>query len=85
MAEVGNYASENVNKILVGNKCDLETDRQVIYDEGKDYADRLGIKFIEASTKESMNVDGAFNTMINEIMAKVQKNDAEVAKDVKSS
>ena len=75
LAEVEKHASENVNKLLVGNKCDLESNRQVSYEEGKAYADQLGIKFIETSAKESKNVDSAFFTMANEIKARVQKND----------
>jgi GTPase SAR1 family protein len=29
------YASENVNKLLVGNKCDLTSKRAVTFDQGK--------------------------------------------------
>jgi Ras-related protein Rab-1A len=73
LAEVEKHASENVNKLLVGNKCDLEANRQVTYEEGKAYADQLGIKFIETSAKNSVNVDNAFFTMANEIKSRVQK------------
>ncbi len=40
-------------KLLVGNKCDLEGSRAVTYDEGKEFADSLTIKFIETSAKNS--------------------------------
>jgi len=73
LAEVEKHASENVNKLLVGNKCDLEQNRQVSFEEGKAYAEQLGIKFIETSAKNSVNVDNAFFTMANEIKARVQK------------
>jgi len=73
LAEVEKHASENVNKLLVGNKCDLEANRQVTYEEGKAYADQLGIKFIETSAKNSVNVDNAFFTMANEIKSRVQR------------
>jgi hypothetical protein len=33
--EINRYASENVNKLLVGNKCDLTTRRVVSYQTGK--------------------------------------------------
>ena len=72
LAEVEKHANEKVNKLLVGNKCDLENQRQVSYEEGKAYADQLGIKFIETSAKNSVNVDNAFFTMANEIKARVQ-------------
>jgi GTPase SAR1 family protein len=35
MAEVDKYAAESVNRILVGNKVDLEDSREVTFDEGK--------------------------------------------------
>lgn len=33
--EIDRYASENVNKLLVGNKCDLAENRVVSYEAGK--------------------------------------------------
>lgn len=33
--EIDRYASENVNKLLVGNKCDLAESRVVSYEAGK--------------------------------------------------
>jgi Ras-related protein Rab-1A len=33
--EIDRYASENVNKLLVGNKCDLAESRVVSYETGK--------------------------------------------------
>ena len=33
--EIDRYASENVNKLLVGNKCDLTDNRVVSYDTAK--------------------------------------------------
>lgn len=33
--EIDRYASDNVNKLLVGNKCDLTDKRVVSYEAGK--------------------------------------------------
>eukprot|EP01016_Furgasonia_blochmanni_P032831 TRINITY_DN338_c0_g1_i1.p1 TRINITY_DN338_c0_g1~~TRINITY_DN338_c0_g1_i1.p1 ORF type:complete len:218 (+),score=66.71 TRINITY_DN338_c0_g1_i1:201-854(+) len=74
LGEVEKNASENVVKLLVGNKCDLEN-RAVTFEEGKELADSLGIKFIETSAKNSVNVEKAFFTLANEIKARVQKVD----------
>ena len=55
--EIERYASEGVNKLLVGNKCDLVQRKQVDYGQAKDFADRLEMSFIEASAKASTNVE----------------------------
>ena len=44
------YAS-NVLRILVGNKTDLENERQITKEEGKKLADENGLKFYEISAK----------------------------------
>ncbi|EGN99072.1 hypothetical protein SERLA73DRAFT_181870 [Serpula lacrymans var. lacrymans S7.3] len=53
--------------ILVGNKCDLEYERQVGMNEGRDLAKHFGCKFIETSAKTRLNVDDAFNNIVREI------------------
>src|SRR3990167_3613288 len=46
--------------VLAGTKCDLEFERSVSYEEGKDLADRFEIQFIETSAKAMINVDKLF-------------------------
>jgi len=53
--------------ILVGNKCDLESLRQVPTQEAKDYAQRCGLYFMETSAKDNINVDQAFSILVDEI------------------
>jgi GTPase SAR1 family protein len=72
LVEVEKFGQENVVKLLVGNKCDLESERQVSKEEGKEMAAGLGVKFLETSAKEANNVETAFFTMSNEIRANVQ-------------
>jgi len=67
LQEIDRYACENVNKLLVGNKCDLTNKRVVEYNTAKEYADSLGIPFLETSAKNSTNVEQAFLTMASEI------------------
>ncbi|KPP74084.1 ras-related protein Rab-1A-like [Scleropages formosus] len=67
LQEIERYASENVNKLLVGNKCDLTTKKVVDYTTAKEFADSLGIPFLETSAKNATNVEQAFMTMAAEI------------------
>jgi len=68
--EIDRYASENVNKLLVGNKSDLTSKRAVSFDQAKEFADSLGIEFIETSAKNSTNVEKAFMMMASQIKAR---------------
>eukprot|EP00300_Choanocystis_sp_HF-7_P036648 c52515_g1_i1.p1 GENE.c52515_g1_i1~~c52515_g1_i1.p1 ORF type:complete len:215 (+),score=9.73 c52515_g1_i1:41-646(+) len=79
--EIDRYASENVNKLLVGNKSDLTTKRVVDYNVAKEFADGLGIPFLETSAKSATNVEQAFLTMANEIKNRMAN--APAAKDNK--
>jgi len=65
--EIDRYASENVQKLLVGNKVDLVSKKVVDYDTAKDFADKLNISFLETSAKAATNVEKAFLTMAAEI------------------
>lgn len=65
--EIDRYASENVNKLLVGNKCDLTGKKVVDFQTAKAFADELGIPFLETSAKNATNVEQAFMTMAQEI------------------
>jgi Ras-related protein Rab-1A len=68
LIEIEKNASKNVYKILVGNKSDLEKDRKVTFEQGKEFANQYGMKFFETSAKESTNVQEAFVTMTKEII-----------------
>ncbi len=65
--EVKKHASPFVVMYLVGNKCDLEEERAVSTKEGKEFADSLGISFIETSAKERINIDDAFMGLTKQI------------------
>ncbi|ORZ41256.1 ras family-domain-containing protein [Catenaria anguillulae PL171] len=53
--------------ILIGNKCDLEHERVVPQQEGRDLARHFQCKFIESSAKQRINVDEAFFNLVREI------------------
>ena len=76
MNEVEKHASDNVSRILVGNKNDLSDSRQVTTDEGKELSDQYNIRFMETSAKESANVEEAFTLMTKEIKSRVVHTEA---------
>ncbi|CAI0462156.1 unnamed protein product [Linum tenue] len=67
LTEIDKFATDSVNKLLVGNKCDLTSKRAVPYDTAKAFADEIGIPFLETSAKSATNVEEAFMTMASEI------------------
>lgn len=65
--EIDRYATDNVNKLLVGNKCDLTSKKVVDRSTAEEFANSLQIPFIETSAKNATNVEQAFMTMAAEI------------------
>ncbi len=61
--------SDKVPMIMCGNKCDMETERQVTTQEGFDLAQKYGVPFLEISAKCRINVDDAFFEIVRQIRA----------------
>lgn len=59
--------SDNVPVFVVGNKCDLEMERQVSYEEGLSLAKSFDCKFLETSAKQRINVEEAFYGLVRSI------------------
>jgi GTPase SAR1 family protein len=74
MGEIDRYACENVNKLLVGNKCDLVDQKTVDTATAKEFADSYGIPFIETSAKTAHNVEKCFVQMATDIKNRYLKN-----------
>ncbi len=70
MAEVNRYAAPDTCKLLIGNKCDLESQRVVPTATAKSFAEELNIPFIETSAKDGVNVDKAFIQLTEALMAR---------------
>ena len=67
-------ANDTVCKILIGNKCDKEADRKVIFEQGADLAKQYDMPFMEASAKTAFNVEELFNVITKAIDDKWAKN-----------
>lgn len=59
--------NENIPLVLVGNKSDLEFQRQVEVSEGRALAKKFGCPFGELSVKENINVNTVFETLIDRV------------------
>jgi len=72
LQEIERYACETVHKLLVGNKCDLVSERKVTADDAREFADQLNLVFLETSAKDSTNVEEAFSKMARSIKEKLE-------------
>ncbi|KAL6071499.1 Ras-like protein rasG [Balamuthia mandrillaris] len=58
---------DQVPMVLVGNKSDLEDQRQVATSEGSDLAKSFGCPFLETSAKTRVNVEEGFFQLVRQI------------------
>eukprot|EP00389_Voromonas_pontica_P005983 GDKH01008982.1.p1 GENE.GDKH01008982.1~~GDKH01008982.1.p1 ORF type:complete len:236 (-),score=22.15 GDKH01008982.1:150-857(-) len=70
MRQIDTHAAENVNKILIGNKADLE-DRKISTAAARQLADEFGVPFVETSAKSGQNVGEAFITIGHDILHRI--------------
>lgn len=59
--------TDYVPVIVVGNKCDLESERQVSYEEGLALAKSFNSEFLETSAKQRINVEESFYGLVRTI------------------
>ncbi|KAI6229910.1 hypothetical protein M3Y99_01126900 [Aphelenchoides fujianensis] len=63
--QIKTYSWENAQVVLVGNKCDMDEERVVSYERGRQLADQLSLEFFEASAKENINVKAVFEKLVD--------------------
>eukprot|EP00475_Leptophrys_vorax_P042092 TRINITY_DN79418_c0_g1_i1.p1 TRINITY_DN79418_c0_g1~~TRINITY_DN79418_c0_g1_i1.p1 ORF type:complete len:213 (-),score=58.26 TRINITY_DN79418_c0_g1_i1:103-741(-) len=71
--------SDDAPIALVGNKCDLEDQRQVQTSEGKELADQWKCLFFETSAKEKINDETVFVEIVRVLRKKTPELAAPVA------
>ena len=69
--QIKTYSWGIAQVVLVGNKCDMVEKRVVTYEQGKDLAESLGFAFFETSAKDNINVQTAFDKLIDVIWEKM--------------
>ena len=60
-----------VEKMILGNKCDMEDKRKISTEQGKQLADEYGVKFMETSAMNRTNVEKAFTEIATDIKRKM--------------
>lgn len=64
---MGNLSLGPAPVMLVGNKCDRVTEREVSTQEGSALAKQLNCDFVEASAKSCINVEKAFYDVVRQL------------------
>jgi small GTP-binding protein len=76
-------ADKKITIVVIGNKCDLEDQRQITKEQGEEKSAKLEVAFLETSALSGENLDKAFELMMNEIYKKcheemLAENDLEI-------
>lgn len=71
LQEIDRYACDSVTRMLVGSKDDLVSQKAVDTNEASEFADSLGLPFMECSAKTSHNIFEVFARITTEITQRV--------------
>ena len=69
-----NISSKNATLMLLGNKSDLNDNREIMEKIGEEKAKELNISFFETSASNGKNIDVAFNELLKNIFEKDEQN-----------
>ncbi|XP_075776875.1 ras-related protein Rab-10-like isoform X1 [Pelodiscus sinensis] len=71
MKDIHEKAGDEVDIVLLGNKCDKEAERVIPKQRGEKLAWEYGIPFFETSATDNINIEDAFSVLTKEILNKV--------------
>ncbi len=64
--------NQNIGLVLVGNKQDLENQRQVNKEVAKNFAKENNLLFLETSAKNGSNIEKIFQILSEQILTKIE-------------
>ncbi|CAL0328858.1 unnamed protein product [Lupinus luteus] len=81
LKELRNHTDSNIVVMLVGNKSDLRHLVAVSTEDGKSYAEKESLYFIETSALEATNVENAFAEVLTQTYRIVRKKAVEATEN----
>eukprot|EP00027_Filamoeba_sp_ATCC50430_P007827 CAMPEP_0168541236 /NCGR_PEP_ID=MMETSP0413-20121227/708_1 /TAXON_ID=136452 /ORGANISM="Filamoeba nolandi, Strain NC-AS-23-1" /LENGTH=204 /DNA_ID=CAMNT_0008571035 /DNA_START=51 /DNA_END=665 /DNA_ORIENTATION=+ len=82
LTDARNLTHPNTVFMLVGNKCDIEDQRDVSYQEAEKFAQENGLIFVEASAKTGDNIEELFLKTAQLIFKNIQDGNTELNEGV---
>ena len=70
LRNIQEHASDDVEKMILGNKCDMEDKRVISKERGETIARENGVRFLETSAKTNVNIERAFVDLSETILNK---------------
>lgn len=70
--DIRNY-TENIEVVVIGNKCDLTSKRQVYDNEINDYIQKKQLKYYESSAKDGTNIEIIFEYLTQKLCEKAKE------------
>ncbi len=64
MESIYEHADQNICKVMVGNKIDLEDERKITHKEASELAAQYQMKYFEASAKKNIGIAPFFETLM---------------------
>ncbi|KAK9696862.1 hypothetical protein RND81_08G001900 [Saponaria officinalis] len=85
LKELRDHTDPNIVVMLIGNKSDLRHLVAVQMEDGKTFAEKESLYFMETSALEATNVDNAFTEVLSQIYSIVSKKAMETGGDANGS
>lgn len=68
LQNIDQHVSNDVKKLLIGNKCDMISNRVINHETVKILLESSRLPYVETSAKSATNVQQAFNNFVSEIL-----------------
>ena len=67
LSDLKSNGEDKISVVLIGNKSDLESERKITLEEGKEKAAFFKLAFMETSALNGNNIENAFNELITDV------------------